>query len=131
MNRRDIDYELRKSYTKYALKWCEENLGINPRKRKKLSLVISERKRKKGKFVYYGNYCSNKNQITIYIKNCDSMKDLISTIIHEYTHYLQPMGRYKEYEKYYYYSTHPFERQAKRNETRYTQPCLSFIRNKF
>lgn len=131
MSKRDIDLELKKSYAKYALRWCEDNLGINPRKRKRLSLVVSIRKRMQGKFVYYGNYCHNRNQITIYINNCSTLKELISTIIHEYTHYLQPMGRYKEYEKYYYYSTHPFERQAKRNEVKYTQPCLSSIRGKF
>ena len=131
MSRRDIDLELKKSYAKYALRWCEDNLGINTRKRKKLSFVMSTRKRTQGKFVYYGNYCLYKNQITIYINNCETLKNLVSTIIHEYTHYLQPMGRYKEYEKYYYYSTHPFERQARRNETKYTDTCLSSSRGKF
>jgi Zn-dependent peptidase ImmA (M78 family) len=92
---------------------------------------MSTIKRTQGKFVYYGNYCLYKNQITIYINNCETLKNLVSTIIHEYTHYLQPMGRYKEYEKYYYYSTHPFERQARRNETKYTDTCLSSIRGKF
>jgi|LauGreDrversion4_2_1035121.scaffolds.fasta_scaffold08509_2 Zn-dependent peptidase ImmA (M78 family) len=130
MSRRDIDLELKKSYTKYAIKWCEENLGFNTRKRRKLLVVMSERKRTQGKFVYYGNYCLYKNQITIYVNNCETLKNLVSTIIHEYTHYLQPMGKYKEYEKYYYYSTHPFERQARRNETKYTSTCLSFIRGK-
>ncbi len=130
MSKRDIDFELKKSYAKHALKWCEDNLGTNTRKRKKLLLVMSPRKRTQGKFVYYGNYCLYKNQITIYINNCDTLKNLVSTIIHEYTHYLQPMSRYKEYEKYYYYSTHPFERQARRNEVKYTNPCLSSIRGK-
>jgi hypothetical protein len=37
MNRRDIDTELKITYTKAALEWCEINLGINERKRRKLN----------------------------------------------------------------------------------------------
>jgi Zn-dependent peptidase ImmA (M78 family) len=128
MNRRDIDTELKITYTKAALEWCEINLGINERKRRKLKLIISHRKRVTGKFVFYGNYCFYRNRIVIYIPNCNTYKDIIATIIHEYTHYLQSRTKYEEYEKVYYYSTNPYERQAKRNEVKYTKMCLSDIR---
>jgi uncharacterized protein YjaZ len=128
MSRRDIDTELKIAYTKAALKWCEINLGINQRKRRKLELIISHRKRISGKFVFYGNYCFYRNRIVIYIPNCNTYKDIISTIIHEYTHYLQSRTKYEEYEKVHCYSTHPYERQAKRNEEKYTKVCLSDIR---
>jgi len=39
--RRNIDEELKISYTKMALNWCVENLGVNRRKRKKLILEIN------------------------------------------------------------------------------------------
>jgi len=128
IKKRDIDYELKVSFTKLALKWCQTNLGANTRKRKKLLLEISEKKRKKGKDIYYGNYCFNKNKIVIYVNNCENLYDIISTIIHEYTHYLQSSSLYRYYAKMYYYSQNPYERQAKRNETKYTQPCFKDIR---
>lgn len=130
MNKRNIDREIKIAYTKQAIKWCEYNLGINERKRKKLEVIISDRKRKSGKFVYYGNYCFYRNKMVIYIENCKSLKEIVSTIIHEYTHYLQSRTKYEAYEEYYYYSNHPYERQARRNEIKYTKICLSFIRKK-
>jgi Zn-dependent peptidase ImmA (M78 family) len=128
MSRGEIDTKLKITYAKSALEWCESTLGINTRKRRKLELRISERKRKSGKFFFYGNYCFYRNRIVIYISNCKTYKDIASTIIHEYTHYLQSRTKYEEYEKLYYYSTNPYERQAKRNEEKYTKMCLSDIR---
>jgi Zn-dependent peptidase ImmA (M78 family) len=128
ISKRDVDIESKVSYTKLALKWCKKNLGINTRKRKKLLLEISEKRRKKGNNIYYGLYCCNKNKIVIYINNCDTIYDIISTIIHEYTHYLQSSSLYRYYSKQYYYSQNPYERQAKRYEEKYTKPCFKEIR---
>ena len=47
-----IDNKIKTAYTKLALKWCKENLGINTRKRKELILEVSVREKKKGEFVY-------------------------------------------------------------------------------
>lgn len=128
MTKRDIDTELKIAYANATLQWCEDNLGINQRKRRKLELGISHKKRTSGRFIFYGKYCFYRNRIVIYVSNCKTFKDLISTIIHEYTHYLQSRTKYEEYEKTYYYSTNPYERQAKRNEVKYTKLCLSDIR---
>ena len=67
----------------------------------------------------------------IYIENCKTLDDVVSTIIHEYTHYLQSRTKYEKYEKEYYYSTNPYERQAKRNEIKYTKICLQDIKELF
>lgn len=131
MTKRDIDTELKITYANATLEWCKDNLGINERKRRELELGISHKKRMSGKFIFYGKYCFYRNRIVIYIENCVTLKDLISTIIHEYTHYLQSRTKYAEYEKTYYYSTNPYERQAKRNEVKYTKLCLSDIRRRF
>lgn len=122
-----IDNKIKTAYTKLALKWCKENLGINTRKRKELILEVSVREKKKGEFVYYGNYCFNKNKIIVYIENCKDINDLVGTIIHEYTHYLQSSSKYRLYEKIYYYSQNPYERQARRNEIKYTDKCIDYV----
>jgi hypothetical protein len=128
ISKKGIDTELKILYTKMTLKWCKENLGINSKKRKKLILDISYKNRKKGKIIYYGNYCFNGNKLTIYVGNCETLHDIISTVIHEYTHYLQSSKLYREYAKMYYYSHNPCERQAKRNEVKHTKTCFKEIK---
>ena len=59
------------------------------------------------------------------------MEELVSTVIHEYTHYLQVRRKYREYEKVKFYSQNPFEIQAKRNEERYTKTCINEIRKNY
>lgn len=128
MRKRNIDEELKISYTKMALEWCVENFGVNSRKRKKLILEINDKARIEGRMVFYGIYCFNKNKIVIYISNCETVDDIVSTIIHEYTHYLQSSSLLRYYQKYYYYSQNPFERQAKRNEKKYTKECIGELK---
>lgn len=128
ISKKRIDNDLKIIYTKLTLEWCENNLGINTRKRKKLLLDISYKERVKGKDIYYGKYCFNANKITIYVINCETLHDVISTMIHEYTHYLQSSSKYRLYSKTYYYSQNPYERQAKRNEEKYTKSCYNEIK---
>jgi len=79
--RRNIDEELKISYTKMALNWCVENLGVNRRKRKKLILEINDKDFSQSRIIYYGKYCFNQNKIVIYISSCETIDDLISTTI--------------------------------------------------
>jgi len=50
--RRNIDEELKISYTKMALNWCVENLGVNRRKRKKLILEINDKDFSQSRIIY-------------------------------------------------------------------------------
>jgi len=95
MRKRNIDEELKISYTKMALDWCVENLGVNKRKRKKLILEINDKDFSQSRIIYYGKYCFYQNKIVIYISSCETIDDLISTMIHEYTHYLQSSSLYR------------------------------------
>ena len=70
--------------------------------------------------IIYKTYNSNLAGNTIY--------DIVATVIHEYTHYLQVRRKYREYELSRYYSQNPMERQAKRNEDKYTKICLKEIK---
>lgn len=128
MNKKFIDDQTKKRVTNLTIKWCKDFFGINERKRTKLKINYSLRKRKIKNAIVFGDYCFYRNLITLYLPHCSSINDVISTTIHEYTHYLQSRSKYKDYEQYYYYSTHPCEREARRNEERYTGLCLKEIK---
>jgi hypothetical protein len=68
--------------------------------------------------------------MVIYAPNCENFYEIVATVIHEYTHYLHSGPLYRKYEKEYYYSKNPYEREAKRNEAKYAKTCLGEIRKK-
>lgn len=123
-----IDDKTKKKYARLTLKWCESFFGYNERKKYKPKLVFKTQEKKYKNSLIYGNYCFYRNIITIFLPNNTTVKDIISTTIHEYTHYLQKRLKYRVYEQYYYYSTNPYEREAKRNEEKYTDTCLKDIK---
>jgi len=123
-----IALDVKKKYAILALKWCKQNFGVCTRKRRKLIIEISERKRKMDGLVVFGVYCFWKNKITLYAPNCETLHDVVSTIIHEYSHYLQSRTKYRKYEKTYSYEKNPLEKEAVMNEKKYTKECFKFIR---
>ena len=125
---KSIDTKKKIKIATESLKWCKDYLGVNDRKRTKLKLEFSTRPRTIKKCLVFGNYCFWRNKITIYLPHCVTVEELVSTIIHEYTHYLQSRPRYQYYQKNYYYSTNPYEREAKRNEEKYCSICISDIK---
>jgi uncharacterized protein YjaZ len=129
VNKKSIDTTLKKRITNLTIRWCRDFFGINDKKRTKLKLVFSNRPRTIKKSIVFGNYCFWRNTITIYIPHCNTIDEIVSTVIHEYTHYLQSRPRYQTYQKNYYYSTNPYEREARKNEERYTKMCIDDIKN--
>lgn len=126
---RSEDLKLKRKCAALTLKWCKKILGKNPRRKipPRVTVRIYFRKDetyKKTKGAYY----YDDNIIVIYYLNNKNIKELISTIIHEYTHYLQPDKQYWEYFQTHYYSTHPHERQADRYATKYLTQCLKEIK---
>jgi hypothetical protein len=106
--------------------WCKKNLGINQRKAYQpiwaLSSIIDDGKT-------CGDYDDIENEITIYYKNMDDVRELVATIIHEWTHQLQPCRtKYKKWKGSY--KKHPFEVEAYRAEALYTSPCWKAIKDK-
>lgn len=128
MARKHLDIESKKWYANQALKWCKRNFGHNNRKRTNMLFELSDRPRTMKNHIVYGNYCFYKNKMTIYLPNNNTTYDIVSTVIHEYTHYLQSRTKYRWYEQTYYYSQNPLEKQAKRNEYKYTKMCTNEIK---
>ena len=111
-------------FVRYMQKFCVENLGVNNRKRTKLSCELEEDKSKN-----YGWYCPTLNKIVITLPNCKTIGQLTTTFIHEYTHSLQPcLTKYNKLLRSYGYIKHPFEIEARANEKIYTNLLLSEFR---
>ena len=128
MSKNHMDFDLKEKYAIEAVKWCKQNLGVCKRKRRKLIFELSHRSRKMDKYTVFGVYCFWRNKITLYEPNCTTLLEVVSTIIHEYTHYLQSRTMYIKYEKTHYYSSNPLEKEALRNEKKYAKECLSYIK---
>ncbi len=129
MNKKSCKINLKKHYATKALKWCKIFFGENDRKRTKLKFEFTTRSRTIKKHTVFGNYCFYRNKMTIHEPACKTIYDIVSTVIHEYTHYLQSRPLYRIYQDNYYYSTNPYEREAKRNEKKYTDMCIKYIKS--
>jgi hypothetical protein len=129
MGKKIIDITLKRQIAKQVLKWCKENMGVNNRRKSlpKVSVRINFRKDETERFIK-GIYYSSENRIIVYSVNCETMDEVVSTIIHEYSHYQQSMKKYWEYFEFYYYSNHPYEKEARKNEEMYTKKCIRSIR---
>jgi hypothetical protein len=129
MGKKIIDITLKRQIAKQVLKWCKENMGVNNRRKSlpKVSVRINFRKDETERFIK-GIYYSSENRIIVYSVNCETMDEVVSTIIHEYSHYQQSMKKYWEYFEFYYYSNHPYEKEARKNEEIYTKKCIRSIR---
>ena len=67
-----------------------------------------------------GEYCRVFNELIIYWKNIKNSDELIKTLVHEYQHYLQsPTWMTRYYNMGYYYSNHPYELAAYKEETNF------------
>jgi hypothetical protein len=109
--------------TSMALRWCKRHLGVN--KRKKFEPIWNIVKG-------YGDsdcgaYDADDNEIWIYWDQCETVRELIQTSIHEWTHQLQPI-RTKYYKYPGSYSRNPYEREARRNEDKYLKECWTHIK---
>jgi hypothetical protein len=129
MGKKILDITRKREIAKQVLKWCKENMGVNYRRKSlpKVSVRINFRKDETERFIK-GIYYSSENRIIVYSVNCETMDEVVSTIIHEYSHYQQSMKKYWEYFEFYYYSNHPYEKEARKNEEIYTKKCIRSIR---
>lgn len=119
-----------KKELKHIIKGCKEycvhNLGVNNRKKYKLSVVVEENPFEER---YYGLYCPVDNQISLYYDNLKTLGDFTRVFVHEYTHYLQPCRtKYGKMLDKYGYDKHPFEIEARANEIIHNRRLLSELR---
>jgi hypothetical protein len=107
-----------------TLMCCKQTFGINPKKRTDVRMKLIS-----NKDTCFGCYCPKTNTIKVYTLKNQNVEQLIQTIIHEYTHYLQNIW------KYYYlvhqvtgYENNPFELEASRNEMIFYKPFWTHVK---
>ena len=109
-----------------VITWCKNNLGINNRKAYHPIWNLSSYN---GDSKLCGDYDDIENEITIYYKNIEDVRELVSTIIHEWTHQNQPCrSKYKKWKGSY--RENPLEVEAYAAEALYTSPCWKAIKGK-
>lgn len=111
-----------------AVWYCRYTLGENPRRPipKVKLLPVQEGTR------YYGQYDPNVNEIHVFTDEVHTLGMVTSVILHEYTHYLQPIkSKYYKLLKEHGYDNHPFEIEARENERVHNRRILHYLRKNF
>lgn len=108
-----------------ALRWCKRELGVNNRKKYQPIWTV----RKADWPDLCGEYDDEANEVLIYYDSIDTVRELLATCIHEWTHQLQPI-RTKYFKYPGSYSRNPYERQARYNEKKYTPVLWADIKHK-
>lgn len=111
-----------------VLDWCEKNIGIN-RKRPRPMLSLLGGIADDMPSNVYGEYDVESNLININLERNVYVRCLIKTIIHEYTHYLQPIkSKYWKLAKKHGYYDNPLEMEARYNENSKYKDCFKGIK---
>ena len=115
-----------------VLNWCMNNMDYPIGHKYYPQVKICYYKTKRSRF---GDYTSNIRLIRIFINNHTSVEELINTVIHEYTHYLdmpsqQDQKEYNRYLKQKGYYDNPFEINARETADKYTSICLKAMKRK-
>ena len=103
-----------------VFRWCVRNLGVNKRKKWAPAWYVVKSWDDGGGDM--GEYDAYDNEIFIYYDNIPDVRELIRTIIHEWTHQNQPiLTKYYKYPGTY--SRNPYERAARYAELKW-QPVV-------
>jgi hypothetical protein len=111
-----------------VIDWCENNIGTNWRYPKPRLTLLG------GIVDYmpntvYGEYDVEDNLIIINLERNVYVRCLIKTIIHEYTHYLQPIKtKYQKLAKKHGYYDNPLEVEARYNENTKYRDCFKHLK---
>jgi hypothetical protein len=96
----------------------------------RLNVNVSSYEHKKTMAMYY----PHKKEIKIYIKNHESVIEIVDSLLHEVTHYKQYLrntrGHSKNYQKLlglYGYQNHPMEIEAVDTAKKYTKDCIKYL----
>jgi len=114
-----------KTLCRKVVEYCEQELGKRPHRAAPTVKLVHHNPEKD-----LGEYQDPTNEIVVFIDDHRRVGQLVSTIIHEYTHYLQPRGdSYNNLLRRWGYADHPYEVEARLNESYYTRRALAWIRS--
>ena len=107
-----------------TIKWCETNLGTKSYKVNYCVRTLGEKYTPA-----YGCYDFNKRTIYVFRNYAPTVKMVVRSVLHEYTHYLQNLRWYNNVLQKVGYDKHPQEVEARVVETMYSI-CWNDIKNK-
>lgn len=113
------------------LHWCKDRYGKS--KHNKPDLVFSFKKRDyiSEALDEEAYYDSDDNEIFVSSQHHSTVRELCSSIIEEYQHYLQSNREYQRLAKKHEYDTHPLELAAKRVADRDCETCEREVRERY
>jgi hypothetical protein len=127
-----LSLQEKREIVKKTIKWCQTNFGLYNRRKNKFKYSIKIQSREDFKAIgckAMGSFNCKTNTLTVFHDNNDTVRDLVQTTIHEYTHYLQPVATYYyKYSKIFKYDENPFEVEAFKNEKKYYKKCWKSIK---
>ena len=129
MNKSKYNVKKASKIAKLAYQWCENRFG-HPLKTEMCEFKVSQDKRVKHMM---GEYMDR--VMKVYVFNCSTYADIIKTVIHEYTHYLQmpkltDNSKYYKLDEKYGYHDNPYEIEARDAEEKYYKACRGFVYSK-
>ena len=108
-----------------VFRWCKNNMGINGRYKTPISLSVVQNDYEPRT---YGAFDPDENQVIIYHNRIRTLEKLITCIIHEYQHSLQPVKTYYGiYSVLYGYWNNPLEKEARLAEKKYYKKVLNYL----
>ena len=116
-----------KQYAKDTYQWCVDNFGspLKGGQLPKLRIHFTNRRMAKGVYI------AQSREIYIYMIHLTSIKDLVETIVHEYTHFLQmpKLNDAMKYHRLYMKDGYDneFEREAYEAEEKYADVVLKHL----
>ena len=121
----DWSYSDKRALALRVFRWCKSNMGVNMRNPFAVSLSVVKNQYEPKT---YGAFDAEINELILYYNNVKSLKVLITTIIHEYQHSLQPIKtKYEVYSKKYGYWKNPLEVEARNAEKKYFKEVLAYL----
>jgi hypothetical protein len=107
-----------------TIAWCQDNLGT-----KSYGVDYSVRTQRNKTTPSYGYYDGARRTIMLHRNYTPTVKMIVRTVLHEYTHYLQNLRWYNNVLSKVGYDKHPQEIEARVTETMYSI-CWNDIKNK-
>ena len=96
-----------KKIVNLTIMWSIKEWGLNKRRKNILTVDFSWDENED-----MGRYFSSENKIVIYPKMIRNIRDLIDTVIHEFTHQMQSLSNYNLILSKTGYKDHPMEIEA-------------------
>lgn len=120
------DLKLHKGHVNKIYEWCKKKYGRSRYNGRYPDIFF--KKPHYGVEELWGYYDEVEKYIYINSTKHESIEDLVHTVIHEYTHYLQSMHHYKILSQYIQdHHKHPLEIQADEVADRDSEECIKYL----